>query len=182
LPEEGDYRPPGPVADAETNPVPMVKPVENLTTGPVGSAASPTGGTGTPGPAGTTPPTGTSGSAGLAPAAGTSPPAGSAVRTGLSSADQAAVDAARRAQPPQKGHELTLVFNKNSWVQVAVDDGELRHGLFKAGQSQSYRADKKFLVRLGNAAGVRVVFDGEDLGPLGGDNKAVSLTLPRPNP
>ena len=51
-------------------------------------------------------------------------------------------------------------------------------GLFQAGTSKTYSA-KKFELRLGNAGGVRVMFDGEELGPIGRPGQAVDLVLPK---
>jgi cytoskeleton protein RodZ len=75
-------------------------------------------------------------------------------------------------------HTLELLFDQQVWLQIKSDDGEMQHGLFPAGTSKTYSANERFELRLGNAGGVRVMFDGEDLGPIGRPGQAVNLVLP----
>jgi cytoskeleton protein RodZ len=75
-------------------------------------------------------------------------------------------------------HELIMKFSDDVWVQIAVDDKEVQHGLFKSGTSRTWHADKGFSLRIGNAGGVTVTFDGREMGTVGGDGKVVALVLP----
>lgn len=81
---------------------------------------------------------------------------------------------------PTGPHELRLVFNKKSWVQIVVDDQDTQHGLYQPGQTNTWVAENRFFVRIGNAGGVQAYFDGRDLGRLGRPGGAVSLSLPKP--
>lgn len=83
------------------------------------------------------------------------------------------------AAQPLEGHELKLVFQKESWVQVVIDNERLEHGLYGAGTEKIWKATNFFSLRLGNAGGVKVIFDGKDLGSVGPSGKAVSLKLPQ---
>jgi cytoskeleton protein RodZ len=76
-------------------------------------------------------------------------------------------------------HELKLDFSDDVWVQVIIDGDETQHGLFGAGMTKSWQADKKISLRIGNAGGVRVFFDGQDLGIPGESGKVVELILPK---
>ena len=88
------------------------------------------------------------------------------------------VSAVTDVESPGQGHELTMNFSADTWVQIAVDDKELQHGLFKPGMSKTWHADKSFSLRIGNAGGVNLIFDGKRLGSLGGDGQVVALELP----
>ena len=76
-------------------------------------------------------------------------------------------------------HKLELLFDQQVWVQIKSDDGEIQHGLFQPGTSKTYSANDRFELRLGNAGGVRVVLDGEDIGPIGRPGQAIDLILPK---
>jgi cytoskeleton protein RodZ len=58
---------------------------------------------------------------------------------------------------------LELAFDQESWVEVTDAHGErLYYGLGTAGRRAQLRGEPPFAVVLGNAAGVKVVVDGED--------------------
>lgn len=76
-------------------------------------------------------------------------------------------------------HKLELLFDQQVWVQIKMDNGEMQHALFQPGTSKTYSANNRFELRLGNAGGVRVMLDGEDLGPIGRPGQAVDLVLPK---
>jgi cytoskeleton protein RodZ len=81
--------------------------------------------------------------------------------------------------PPASGHELKLVFDQQSWVQVIIDNQETRHGMYSAGMSETWTAEESILLRVGNAGGVTVIFDGRDLGRLGPEGRVAKIELPR---
>lgn len=85
------------------------------------------------------------------------------------------------AQPAESQEiELKLVFEKEVWIKIIIDGDKdnFRHGLFSAGMSKSYKAKKKFDLRVGNAGGVRLYLNGKDLGKPGPDGVAMNLTFP----
>ena len=96
----------------------------------------------------------------------------------LTSAATASTSTAGDVASPAQGHDLTLNFRDDVWIQIVVDDNAVQHGLFKSGMSKTWHADKGFFLRIGNAGGVSVFFDGKDMGFLGGEGKVVALDLP----
>ncbi len=71
---------------------------------------------------------------------------------------------------------LVLEFEEASWLEVRVDGLVAEPGtVIPAGGSRSYSAKERVAVRLGNAGGVRVVLNGEDLGRAGANNQVVGL-------
>ena len=62
---------------------------------------------------------------------------------------------------------LSVTALQNTWTLIEVDGFVVFEGLMIAGSNLEYQARDKILVRTGNAAGITVVFNGIDLGPLG---------------
>ncbi len=64
---------------------------------------------------------------------------------------------------------LTLFIEafEQSWVVILVDDDVLKEVTLKEGERYTLRAERKFLVTLGNAGGVHMELNGEALGPYG---------------
>jgi len=80
---------------------------------------------------------------------------------------------------PRQGHELKMVFDEETWVRVVMDGQRSDQGLFHSGMSKEWRADKNFIIRVGNAGGVDLYLDGQVLPPLGPSGKVVDLEVPR---
>ena len=82
-------------------------------------------------------------------------------------------------EPPAHGHELKVVFEDETWIQVMIDGSqEAQHGFYQAGTSRTWKADDGFSVRIGNAGGVKIIFDGRDLGSPGQAGAVVKINLP----
>ncbi len=67
----------------------------------------------------------------------------------------------------EKKHVLFLEALEASWVQVKIDGDEVREALLQPNDNVHWQANEKFLLTLGNAGGVRVQLDGQDLGSFG---------------
>ncbi|MEW6267054.1 MAG: RodZ domain-containing protein [Thermodesulfobacteriota bacterium] len=85
------------------------------------------------------------------------------------------------ASTPTGGHELKIVFEKECWLQLVIDNGQVQHYRYGPGTTKTWKAEKKFFVRLGNAGGVKIFYNGQPLGSPGPEGKAVNLVLPRAN-
>ncbi len=70
--------------------------------------------------------------------------------------------------PTYDGIELTLAFEGSSWVSVTIDGLASQEGLFSEGDVLDLQGDEEVIVRLGNAGGVRALFNGSGVGPFGG--------------
>ncbi|MFH1091520.1 MAG: RodZ domain-containing protein [Pseudomonadota bacterium] len=82
-------------------------------------------------------------------------------------------------KPSAEGHTLKLVFDKECWLRIMIDQKTVEHGLYHPGQSKTWKAEHNFSLLLGNAGGVKIVFDGQEMGSAGPPGQAVELTLPR---
>ncbi len=76
------------------------------------------------------------------------------------------------------GLSLKIIADEITWVRVRPDGGEPREWLLRKGQSVEVRAQKFFLLKVGNAGGTRLVLNGEDLGVAGARGKVVDITIP----
>lgn len=72
---------------------------------------------------------------------------------------------------------LNIIAQKKTWIQIAIDDSVTQEYIFKRGDSAIWKARDKFLIKLGNAAGVRLYLNGNDLGQLGKELEVVNLLL-----
>jgi cytoskeletal protein RodZ len=82
-----------------------------------------------------------------------------------------------------KPEELSLIIHANelTWVSVSIDNGKPREWVMRAGDSTGLTARKMFAVKIGNAGGTSLVFNGQDVGTLGPPGKVVDIVLPRKN-
>lgn len=69
-----------------------------------------------------------------------------------------------------------------SWVLVKMDDQASSEVILDPGEIKLYRAEKNFTVRLGNAGGVDIQWNGKPLGVLGAVGEVVEITLPMEKP
>jgi cytoskeletal protein RodZ len=72
---------------------------------------------------------------------------------------------------------LTLTATEETWLSIKADDNPSYQVLLKAGQKIEHRA-KSFEIDVGNAGGIKVNFNGKDMGSLGKNGQVVRLRLP----
>lgn len=72
-----------------------------------------------------------------------------------------------------KEYVLSVEAIEASWVQVTIDGEEVREALLQPDDVVQWKANKKFLLTLGNAGGVRVKLDGRELDPFGPSGEVV---------
>lgn len=76
-------------------------------------------------------------------------------------------------------HVLTASASEMAWIKVSIDNEEPFDVVLRAGERVSWKADRVFNIVVGNAAGVSVNFDGEQITNLGASGEVVKLTLPK---
>ena len=79
----------------------------------------------------------------------------------------------------ERTYRLTITARELTWLKIARDGGESSEILLQPGEKLDREAREGFVVVVGNAGGVDVVFDGESLGRLGEHGEVVSLDLPQ---
>jgi cytoskeleton protein RodZ len=108
-----------------------------------------------------------------APEVAPSQPAETASATRPPAAEAAAVPAL------SESHRLEILAVEKVWVRVSVDGGRNRDRLLLPGQKEVLEARERATLRLGNAGGVRLSWDGEALKVPGTPGEVKSLVFPR---
>lgn len=76
---------------------------------------------------------------------------------------------------------LTITAHEKSWLRVRADDEKSRDMLLDPGEVTTLSARTGFVITFGNAGGVRLRFNGEELPPVGRSGQVVrNFELPHP--
>ncbi len=78
-------------------------------------------------------------------------------------------------EPTFDGVEVIVALEESSWMRVTVDGAVVLEQVVDAGETLQYQADSEILLRLGNAGGVRLEVNGEDLGSPGGRGQVAEV-------
>jgi cytoskeletal protein RodZ len=78
-------------------------------------------------------------------------------------------------------HVLEVFATDTTWLLVTIDGTQKKEILLKPGESAKWQADQNFSLKIGNAGGIKLVFDGKNLGPLGKKGQVIRLNLPAQN-
>ncbi len=118
------------------------------------------------------------------PEAGPGAPAPPVPEARPSPAEPAPPPGSRTAPPSAPGpppQTLTLEVRAvdKAWVQVVTDGGEPQARVFKPGERRTFQAREGFRVKLGNAGGVRLYWNGQALKPPGVPGQVKEIVLPR---
>jgi cytoskeleton protein RodZ len=98
-------------------------------------------------------------------------PASSAADTSAEDEGASAPDAASAAPVAKTPAHFTLVIHadENSWISVTADGQPISHETLIAPADASFRANSQIAVRIGNAAGVSFVWNGQQFQPQGAE-------------
>lgn len=77
--------------------------------------------------------------------------------------------------PVIEGVQVILSFENDSWVRITVDGQTIQEGVVASGQTQTVAGDQLVTVRFGNAGGVRVEYNGDDLGFPGASGQVTEV-------
>ncbi|MDQ7786400.1 MAG: DUF4115 domain-containing protein [Thermodesulfovibrionales bacterium] len=75
-------------------------------------------------------------------------------------------------------HLLEIHANDTTWLFVMIDQTETRELLMQPGETLQLQAIKGFSLKIGNAGGIRLVFDGKEIGQLGEKGAVINIDLP----
>ncbi len=114
------------------------------------------------------------------PAAGTQPAA--APEQPLTATVVSSPEAAVPEKPPAAAAAaplvLTIVASQNTWMRIQSDTQRPIEFTLRGGQTRSVNAMEKFIVRIGNAGGVELFLNDQELGKPGKPGEVLQLTLP----
>ena len=77
-----------------------------------------------------------------------------------------------------KEHSLEILASDKTWILVTIDNTETKEMLLNKGESVRLSAKDGFSLKIGNAGGIKLIFDGKDMGVPGENGKVVTLNLP----
>jgi cytoskeletal protein RodZ len=75
-------------------------------------------------------------------------------------------------------HSLDITVLDTTWMSIKFIDGKTEEVLFRPGEEKRWKFSESAFIRVGNAGGIKLRFDGEDLGAPGDPGQVKSLTLP----
>lgn len=78
-----------------------------------------------------------------------------------------------------EGHTLEIQAVEKTWVRVVADEGAPEDRVLDPGERHAYEARDRVAVRLGNAGGVRLFWDGAALKVPGAPGAVMNLAFPR---
>lgn len=79
------------------------------------------------------------------------------------------------------GHTLKVVTTDTIWLLITADNADPQEMTLKPGETVTFQAQEGFSLKLGNAGGAKIIFNGKELGKLGEKGQVVKLTLPEEN-
>jgi cytoskeletal protein RodZ len=75
-------------------------------------------------------------------------------------------------------HTLKIEATELTWVSVSINGAKPKEWLLRAGDAVTLKAKEKFVIKIGNAGGTRLIFNNKDIGDLGPHGKVVDIVLP----
>jgi len=75
-------------------------------------------------------------------------------------------------------HTLKIVALDTTWIRVNIDGTDLKEMLLNPKESVTFDAKNSFSLKIGNAGGIILIFDGRDMGPPGKKGQVITLDLP----
>jgi cytoskeleton protein RodZ len=83
------------------------------------------------------------------------------------------------AAPDKKAHQVVVTASDAVWLQISFEDGKTEEVLLRSGDSKRWEYDGTAVLKIGNAGGVSLKFDGKDLGIPGQTGQVLNLTFPQ---
>jgi len=78
------------------------------------------------------------------------------------------------ALPPAGNVKVVISAQQRAWLRVLVDGKQLYNGRIAPGGVFEYNGEEKIEIQSGNAAALRVIFNQQDLGVLGGVGEVIT--------
>lgn len=83
------------------------------------------------------------------------------------------------ASPAGKRHQIILTALAECWVHSSADDMDTRQLSIQKGETFALSFDRKLVIKLGNAGGVRMKYDGRELLQPGKPGQVKTLVFPQ---
>lgn len=90
-----------------------------------------------------------------------------------------------KPQPPEKPkpapiqkHIIEIFARETTWLIINIDNSNTKDMILQPGESIKFEAKRGFMLKIGNAGGVKISYNNKDLGSLGEKGQVVDLNLP----
>lgn len=93
--------------------------------------------------------------------------------------ESAAPAAAAHSGVVPAGLTLTLVASGQCWIRAVADGAKTIERVLRAGETVQLSGDNQIVLRVGDAAAVRVTFNGQAMGPLGARGEVITHRFSR---
>ena len=110
---------------------------------------------------------------------GTTPPTGFAPESSQTSGGASASTALVESSSDGSAHRLLIQAKETTWIRVLIEGQPSREAILRPGQSVEWTSNSTFSVTLGNAGGVTLTIDGQELPILGKSGQVLrNIRLP----
>ena len=75
-------------------------------------------------------------------------------------------------------HRLEVIANDLTWVHITFSHGGTDEALLRPGMTKTWTFPEKAMLKIGNAGGVRLNLDGQDIGSPGSNGQVMTITFP----
>ena len=79
---------------------------------------------------------------------------------------------------PAKELSLRIEATELTWIAIKIDSSVQEERILRAGETLDLTASEKFVLKIGNAGGTRLILNGSDIGPLGPHGQVADIVLP----
>jgi cytoskeleton protein RodZ len=100
-----------------------------------------------------------------------------AAPAGTASRPAPATTTAQPVAAPGKDYQLIIETHELTWVRITADRNPSSQALLKPGDRIERTAKEQFLLDIGNAGGINLLFQGKSLGTLGKSGQTLHLRL-----
>lgn len=83
-----------------------------------------------------------------------------------------------QAPEVKKEHRLVIIASDSVWLQIRYENGKIEEALLKSGMSKDWHFSDTAMLKVGNAGGITLNFDGNDLGVPGKTGQVVNMNFP----
>lgn len=87
----------------------------------------------------------------------------------------------QKAEPNTSAQSSPVVikakFTEECWTLVTADGKDIYEGVPKVGESFTWEAKKNIVIKVGNAGGIDLVYNGQAVGKLGAKGEVVEKTF-----
>ena len=80
--------------------------------------------------------------------------------------------------PESREHSLDIKASNTTWIHIKFENGKSEEILLQPGQTKNWKFLENAVLKIGNAGGVVLSFDGKDIGIPGKSGQVITLNLP----